>query len=49
MTEQTIVLNQSRRGLKPLVTKADEIQYLKNPENGHISTWLATFPGYLGY
>ena len=48
MAEQIIVSHQPGDDSKPLVTKADGIQYPKNPENGYVSKWPAAFRRCLG-
>ena len=47
IAEQTIVSHQPGGNAKPLITKADRIQYPKNPENGYISRHSTIFRGCL--
>ena len=47
IAEQTIVSHQPGGNPKPLITKADRIQYPKNPENGYISRHSTIFRGCL--
>ena len=48
IAEQTIVSHQPGGNQKPVVTKADGLQYPKNPENGYVSRYPTTFRGCLG-